>query len=60
MDHIHGGDIIRLVHTESEGFLAANLKYELENPEIYLEKYTGDFENEVNNVNSLWEIEIDR
>jgi hypothetical protein len=58
---IKGGDLVRLKHTEIEGFLTADQCYEDEsgkNPEIYIRKYTGSYNTELNHVDSLWEVEI--
>jgi hypothetical protein len=47
-----------LIHSESEGYLSANLKYEHEFPEIYIHKYTGKVKEEKKSISSLWEVEI--
>jgi hypothetical protein len=48
------------MHTESEGFLAADLNYDQQDsdPEVYIRKYLGKNMNERKSVSSLWEIEI--
>jgi len=58
---IQGGDIIRLKHTEIEGYLTADYCYEDKtgkNPEVYIRKYTGEYPQEYIHVDSLWEVEI--
>ena len=42
-NEVREGDIVRIMHTENEGFLTANLRYEHIHPEIYLSTYTGEF-----------------
>jgi hypothetical protein len=36
---LKGGDMIRLQHTETNGFLMASKAFETENPEIFVGKY---------------------
>ena len=59
--YLNGGDIIRLMHTESEGFLAADLNYDQSDndPEVYIRQYLGSHEEERKSISSLWEIEIE-
>lgn len=52
-----GGDLIRLRHTETRNDLTASLGFEIDNPELHLYSYEGDYENERETVNSIFEIE---
>ena len=54
---ICGGDLIRLRHTETRNDLTASLGFENENPELHLYSYQGEYENERETVNSIFEIE---
>jgi hypothetical protein len=54
---VMGNDLINLKHTELEGLLTADLAYAMENPEIYVKNYTGEYKSEDNSANSIWEIE---
>lgn len=54
---VMGNDLIKLKHTELEGFLSADLAYTMENPEIFVKNYTGEYKSEENSANSIWEIE---
>lgn len=47
------------MHTEMNGELCADYTYANDNPEIYIRNYFGDYEDENNSINSVWQIEID-
>ena len=49
--------MIRLQHTETNGFLMASQPFETENPEVYVGTYQGIYKEESNSVDALWEIE---
>lgn len=59
-DYIKGGDIFKIKHADIEGFLAADYCYENPYPELYIDKYWGEFKEELNSVKYLWEVEIDQ
>ena len=59
MDYLKGGDIVRIKHAEHDGFLAADLCYQREYPEVYVDNYVGEYPEEKNSVKYLWEVEID-
>ena len=52
-----GNDLITLKHTELEGYLSADLAYELENPEVFVRNYNGEFKTEEHSLMHVWEIE---
>lgn len=56
---IKGGDIIRLRNTETTADLTATINFNLENSELYMRSYTGEYLLEKETVNSLFEIELD-
>ncbi len=59
--YIKGGDLVRLRHTELEGYLTADYCYEdkqSKQPEVYVRKYYGQYEEEKLQTDSLWEVEI--
>ena len=58
-DFVKGGDIIRIKHMELGGYLAADIPYETDYPEIYIDNYVGEHVEELNSVKYLWEVEID-
>jgi hypothetical protein len=46
-----------LIHTETKGELCSDYYYANENPEIFIRKYVGDYEDEESSINSVWQIE---
>ena len=54
---IMGGDLIRLRHMGVHGYVAADIAYEQENPEVYVRKYSGDYPEESLSVSEIWEVE---
>jgi hypothetical protein len=56
---IRGGQIIRLIHTESGEPLTADVAYEGLLPEGFLRTYMGEFHTENLCVASLWQLELD-
>jgi len=56
---VRGGDLVRIRHTEHEAFLAADYCMQAENPEVYGRLYYGEFSEESESINSIWEVEID-
>lgn len=54
---ILGNDLITLKHTELEGFLSADLAYDLPTPEIFVRNYMGEFKTEDQSLMNVWEIE---
>jgi len=58
---IKGGDLVRLRHTELEGYLSADICYEDKSnkqPEVYIRRYFGEYDEENLHTDSLWEVEI--
>ena len=49
--------MIRLIHTEKNGKLAADRPLVTNFPEAFLSVYNGTFKEENDSVNSIWEIE---
>ena len=58
MKYIKGGEIIRLRNTETSADLTATINFNLENSELYMRSYSGDYSMEKQTVNSLFEIEL--
>ncbi len=56
---VRGGDLVRIRHTEHEAYLAADYCMQTENPEVYGRLYYGEFSEESESMNSIWEVEID-
>jgi hypothetical protein len=56
-DLILGNDLITLKHTELEGYLSADLAYDLPTPEIFVRNYDGEFKTEESSLMHVWEIE---
>ena len=54
---IMGGDLIRLRHIGVQGYIAADVAYQLDNPEVYVRSYHGEFPDENRSVCELWEVE---
>jgi len=54
------GDFIKLEHSESLGYLTADINYTNNYPECYIRKYTGKEPLEMNSVASIWKIEIEK
>ena len=54
---IMGGDLIRLRHMDLGGYIAADINYLQENPEVYVRTYHGEFPEEKHSVSEIWEIE---
>lgn len=57
MKCVHGGTLVRLHHMELRGYLAADICYAQENPEVYVRTYEGEHHEEKYCANELWEIE---
>ena len=38
-NRIHGGDLVRFVHSELEGELSADINYESNDPEVFVRKF---------------------
>ena len=57
--NIVGNDLIRIRHTESMGNLGSEFKYckQHPTPEVFIRSYQGEFEEEKDSLNSVWEIE---
>ena len=55
--HIKGGDLIRLKHTEKSGYLAADRPFVSPYAEAFLRNYNGEYKEEHNSVDCIWEIE---
>lgn len=55
-NHLKGTDLIRLRHTELNGYICASLKYS-DKCNIYVRNYVGEFSEENYSSNSIWEIE---
>jgi len=55
---IHGQDIIKLLYSETQTYMCADLCYMSDKPEVYLKKYNGELENEFCGANCLWEVDI--
>ena len=49
--------MVRLIHTEKQGFLAADRPLYGNKAEAFLRIYKGDYKEEHNSVNCIWEIE---
>lgn len=51
--------MIRLLHTETKGFLSADINYETPNsdPEVWISKYLGEYNLETKSVNNIWILE---
>lgn len=52
-----GNDLIKLKHTELGGYLSADLTYFLDNPEVHVKNYVGEYQSEENSAKGVWEIE---
>ncbi len=55
--YLKGGDLIRLQHTESDGFLMADSPFKTDYAEIFVGKYHGQYTEEENSVDAIWEVE---
>ena len=55
---VRGGDIIRLKHTEIEAYLAADVCMQTQHPEVYGRIYQGTYAEELDCINTFWEVEI--
>jgi len=52
---------VRLKHTEMDppAYLSADyIRRKAKDPEVYARRYVGEYEEEENNINSVWEIEM--
>lgn len=54
---IRSRELIRLKHTELQCYLAADINYENDNPELYVRMYKGPYSEESKSVAEIWEIE---
>lgn len=54
---IRGGDIVVVQHSELQGLLTADYNYKTKLCECFVRNYHGEFEEEMNSANSLWEVE---
>ena len=53
---IRGGDLVRIKHSELDAMLTSSLCFEDQTPEIYFRDYYGEYIEEKNILNSIWEI----
>ncbi len=62
MQYLKGGDLIRLQHTESKGYLASDSPFQMDDSEVFVRIYNGtdEFDEENYSVDTVWEIEINR
>jgi hypothetical protein len=54
---VYGQQIVRIIHTETDGRLAADISYKDKQPEVHLRVNEGEFPLEANAGNTVWEIE---
>ncbi|EAR94170.2 cation channel family protein (macronuclear) [Tetrahymena thermophila SB210] len=55
---ISGGDFVRFFHSETEGYLTADIAYQNQLlPQVYLGNYNGTYEQEKYSISSVWQIE---
>jgi len=54
---VRGGDLLKLRHTEIQALLAADSHSYNKNFKVYGRSYVGEFEEEENGINTIWEIE---
>ena len=59
MKIIKGGEIVRLRNTETSADLTATFNFLLDNSELYMRSYSGEYHMEKETVNSLFEIELE-
>ena len=53
--------MIRLQHTEKNGYLAAGSPFDCEDPEVYVRVYDGEEYREENvSADTVWEVEINK
>ena len=57
--YLKGGDLIRLEHTESNGYLMATKPFNSEYAEVYVGNYEGEYSEELHCVSAIWEVERD-
>jgi hypothetical protein len=58
VDALRGGDIVRIMHTESESMLTSDLSYMGDGrSEVFLRRYNGPYHEENLSASSLWIIE---
>jgi len=56
---VRGGDLIKLKHTELNAYLAADTLVQVESTKVYGREYIGEFPEEDNSINTIWEVELD-
>jgi hypothetical protein len=57
-DALRGGDLVRIMHTESEAMLASDISYMGDKQaEVFLRRYKGPYEEEYMSASSLWILE---
>jgi len=56
---VRGGNLIKLKHTELNAYLAASSQVQVESTKVYGREYIGEFPEEENTINTIWEVEID-
>ncbi|KAL4441627.1 hypothetical protein ABPG74_021559 [Tetrahymena malaccensis] len=55
---LNGGDFVRFFHSETEGYLTADIAYQNQLlPQVYLGNYNGTYEQEKYSISSVWQIE---
>lgn len=54
---IMGQDIVKLLYSETQTFMCADLCYMGKNPEVYLRKYNGELAHEECGPSCLWEVD---
>lgn len=53
---LEGGDLIRIRHSELSAHLTSSISFEDQTPEVYFREYSGKYLEEINTLNSIWEI----
>lgn len=53
---LEGGDLVRIRHSELSAYLCSSLNFEGENPEVYFRQYYGKYLEEMDSLNTIWEI----
>lgn len=53
---VTGGDLVRIRHSELSSYLGSSLCFEEQTPEIYFRNYHGEYLEENQTLNTIWEI----